>query len=105
MDRLALGWGFCRVATEVLESKSTVHRVSRGVEPFWDRGRTRELPRGGRRVKFRERVWGLGWTETAGVKIFGAPPLAVFLRAPTKVARTGSRAAFLRISASGGGPE
>ena len=38
------------------------------------------------RVKFRERVWGLGWTETAGVKKFGAPPLAVFLRAPTKVA-------------------
>ena len=37
-------------------------------------------------MKFRERVWGLGWTETAGVKTFGAPPLAVFLRAPTKVA-------------------
>ena len=38
-------------------------------------------------MKFRERVWGLGWTETAGVKKFGAPPPAViFLRAPTKVA-------------------
>ena len=34
MDRLALGWGFCRVATEVLESKSTVHRVSRGSRTF-----------------------------------------------------------------------
>ena len=37
-------------------------------------------------MKFRERVWGLGWTETAGVKKFGTPPPAVFLRAPTKVA-------------------
>ena len=44
------------------------------------------LPRGGMRVEFRERVWGLGWTETTGVKKFGAPPPAVFLRAPTKVA-------------------
>ena len=29
-------------------------------------------------MKFRERVWGLGWTETTGVEKFGAPPPAVF---------------------------
>ena len=34
MDRLAAGWSFCRVATEVLVSKSTVHRVSRGSRTF-----------------------------------------------------------------------
>ena len=64
------------------------------------------------RLSCREEEGGRSFVRGSGVWVGqrrpgwrnSGPSLPVFLRAPTKVARTGSRAAFLQISASGGGP-